>query len=66
MGFASAIVTLCFITTIVILLEIVEYMMLPNRVNVYAGYHGYFALALWILIQIYVTRNKRRLSARRL
>lgn len=58
-AFASGIVTLCLVTNIVVLLEIVEYAMLPDGINIYAPYHGYFAVALWILIQLYVTRDKR-------
>jgi len=60
-AFASGMVTLCIVTSIVILLEVMEYMVLPYRINIYASYHGYLAVALWILIQIYITRKKKYL-----
>jgi hypothetical protein len=61
-AWASLIITLCLVTSIVVLLEVMEYLMLPKRIDIYGGFHGYFALAAWIIIQIYITRNKRYLK----
>jgi hypothetical protein len=61
-AFASGVTTLCIVTSIVILLEIFEYAMLPQPVNIFDNYHGYFALVLWILTIVYVRRDKRYLK----
>jgi len=61
-AFASGIITFCAVTSLVVFLEAVEYILLPNKINIYSTYHGFFAVALWVFIQIYVTRNKRYLK----
>lgn len=58
-AFGSLIVAICIVTSIVIMLELLEYTLLPLRVNMYGSFYGYFAIGFWMLVQIYVTRGKK-------
>jgi hypothetical protein len=61
-AFASIMVTLCIATSIVVVLEIIEYLYLPERINIYGDYHGFFALALCVVILVLVARKGRYLK----
>jgi len=60
--FASGVVTLAMVTNIVILLELIEYLSFPTRVNIFGEYHGYFALFSWGVVLLYVNNKKRYLK----
>ncbi len=60
--FASGVVTLTMVTNIVILLELIECILFPIRVNIFGEYHGYFALFSWGLVLLYVNNKKRYLK----
>jgi len=57
--FASGVVTLALVTNLVIVLEIIEYSFLPNRINIFGNYHGYFAVIFWLLLSFYLNQSKR-------
>jgi len=58
---AGSVVAFLIFTNIVVLLEIVEYWMLPQRINIYSEYHKFFALAFIGIMQLYLHINKRYL-----
>ncbi len=55
--FAIGTVSITFVANIVSLLELVEYLMLPSRINIYGDYHGYFSLGFLILSAILINQN---------
>jgi hypothetical protein len=57
--FASTMVSLAIVTTIITLLEVIEFLMLPTRVNTFGEYHGYFSLLMMVIIGVYFYRKKR-------
>ena len=57
--FAAGMVTFAMVTNIYILLSLVEYLMLPDRFNVYGEYYGYFSLATLGVVFFYVNHKKR-------
>lgn len=57
--FASGVVTLAFVTNIIVIIELVELIMLPTKINTLGEYHGFFALACFVLILLYVNLKKR-------
>ena len=57
--FAGGVLTLVIFTSLLIILEIIEYVMLPMRINIGRGYHGYIALIGWFTILYYLNKNKR-------
>ena len=57
--FASGVITLAFVTNVIIVIELVEYIILPTKINTYGEYHGYFALACFVIILLYVNVKKR-------
>jgi len=57
--FASGIITFSFVTNVIVVIEIVECVMLPAKINTYGEYHGYFALACFVIIVLYVNVKKR-------
>jgi len=59
--FAASFVTLAIVTNIIILLELIEYLLLPVRINIYEEFHKYFALILWVFVIFYVNYKKRYL-----
>ncbi len=60
--FASGVLTLVMVTSIVIILELIQYLSFPVRVNILGEYHGYFAVFSWGLILLYVNNKKRYLK----
>ena len=61
-AFGAIVVTLCLVMTILDILQIVRYLMLPKRIDMYDQFHSYIALALCAAIQIYAWRNKKYIS----
>ena len=61
-AFASIVLTLCLVTTPVVILKIIKYILLPRVINIYDHSHGYFALLICAIIMIYVTREKKYLT----
>lgn len=57
--FASIAVTMTSVTTLVVLLELLEYLLLPNRINIYGQYHGYFGLVVLGCVALYVKHNDK-------
>ncbi len=57
--FASTIVSLTFVTTIITLLKTFQYIMIPNRINIYNDYHGYFSLLMLVVFGIYFYKDKK-------
>lgn len=57
--FASFVVTMTAVTTLVVLLELLEYILLPTEINIYGQYQGYFALAVLGCVALYVKRNDK-------
>jgi hypothetical protein len=51
-----------FVGTIILILEIVSYVMLPIEINVYGKYYGYFSLSMLIVTALYVKSNNRYLK----
>lgn len=59
--FAASFVTLAIVTNIIVLLELIEYLFLPTRINIYDEFHKYFALIMWVFVLFYVNYRKRYL-----
>lgn len=51
--------SMIFVATVITLLELIEYIMLPTRINIYGEYHGFFSLGTAIIIVLYVSYNKK-------
>jgi hypothetical protein len=60
--FASGIVSTIFVGSIIVMVELVEYLCLPIRINTYGKYQGYFSLAMFIAIAILMNKNKNYLK----
>lgn len=57
--FATFIVTFAILANIAIILDIVEYILLPIRFKYYEEYYKYFALASYGIALIYIHYKKR-------
>jgi hypothetical protein len=55
--FASGVVSMLFVGSIVVALELLKYAMLPIEINIYGKYHGYFSLTMLAVISILLSRN---------
>jgi len=55
--FATGVVSITFVANIISFLELIEYLMLPSRINIYGEYHGYFSLGLLIFSAILMKYN---------
>nr|WP_320117915.1 hypothetical protein [uncultured Marinifilum sp.] len=60
--FASGVVTLALVTQIVIILELIEYLSFPTRVNIFGEYHGYFAVFCWGVVLLYINNANPELK----
>lgn len=60
--FASGILSLIVVITLVTLLEIIEYIILPNRINFFSEYQGYFALGVLFALAFYVKSENRYIT----
>jgi len=56
--FASGVISMIFVGSIIVILELVEYLMLPTVINTYGKYHGYFSLAMLLIIAFFINHNK--------
>lgn len=57
-GITTAII---IVVTIIALLELMEFLSLPKRINIYGEYHGYFSLGIAIITLFYVKHDNRYL-----
>lgn len=60
--FASVIVTFSIVTNLLLFLELIEYLMLPQKIITYRNYIGYFALIIWGFILFYIHYKNRYLD----
>jgi hypothetical protein len=60
--FAAGIVSVSIDTTIIDILKLYEYLLLPKEINIYSELHGYFSVLFWIIVLIYVNRKKKYLD----
>lgn len=60
--FASGVISMTFVTTLIVLLELFEYVMLPTKVEIYGKYHGYFSLLMLLGTGFYMKQNNRYLK----
>lgn len=49
--------SMVFVATLVAMLELIEFLMLPSRINTYGEYHGYFSLGMAMLSVFFVRYN---------
>lgn len=54
--------SMIIVGTVITLLELLEVLMLPERINIYGEYHKYFSLGMAILSLFYVKHNNRYLK----
>lgn len=57
--FASGVITLTIVSNVLIVIEFIEYVILPTKINTFGEYHGYFALFSYIIVLLYVNIKKR-------
>jgi hypothetical protein len=55
--FATGAVTIIFVGNIVMFLEMIEYLILPSKINIYGEFHGYFSLGVLIVTAIFIKRK---------
>lgn len=55
--FASIVISMIFVGSIIVVLELIEYLMLPTVINIYGDYHGYFSLTMLVGIAFFINRN---------
>jgi hypothetical protein len=57
--FACGVLSLVLGTNILLILEFIEYLILPYKLNIHYKYHGIFGLFLWGLLTILMLRKKK-------
>jgi hypothetical protein len=57
--FASGAISMTFMTTIIVMLELIAFLMLPEKINIYGAYHGYISLATFIGTTLYMYQGNR-------
>lgn len=60
--FAAAVVSVSIDTTIIDMIKLYEYLILPKEINIYTEYYGYFSILFWIIVSIYVNRKRKYLE----
>jgi hypothetical protein len=60
--FAAGAISMTFVGTIILTLELISYVMLPTEVNTYGKYYGYFSVSMLIITSLYVKKNNRYLK----
>lgn len=54
--------SMIIVGTVITLLQLIEVLMLPSRINIYGEYHGYFSLGMAVVIVLYVKQGDRYLN----
>lgn len=60
-AWAGITTSMVFVGTIITLLKLGEFLMFPERVNIYREYHGYFSLGMAAIMLFYVKQNNKYL-----
>jgi hypothetical protein len=55
--FATGAISIAFVASIIMVLELVEYIMLPKKINTFGEYHGYFSLGALICAAFLIKKN---------
>ena len=59
---AGSVIAILLSSNIIVLLELIEFIMLPRRINIFYNLHPYFALIIWAITLIFIHVNKRYLK----